>query len=62
MASGPLDSGSKTGLMLLSLGAVAVIALMLKLRGHMLFEVVLGIFLALQVLNAVLILRSTKRD
>jgi hypothetical protein len=57
-----MDSGSKTGLMLLSLGAVAVIALMVKLRGHMLFEVILGIFLALQLLNAVLILRGTKRD
>ncbi|SEG17894.1 hypothetical protein SAMN05421819_2077 [Bryocella elongata] len=57
-----MDSGSKTGLTLLSIGAVAVVALMIKLRGHLVFEIVLGVFLALQVVNAVLILRSAKRD
>jgi hypothetical protein len=57
-----MDSGSRTGLLLLSIGAVAVIALMVKLRGHLLFEAVLGLFLALQVVNAVLILRGAKRD
>ena len=56
-----MDSSSRTGLSILSIGAIAVIALMVKLRGHLLFEVVLGIFLALQIANAVLILRGAGR-
>ena len=56
-----MDSGARTGLSILAIGAIAVIALMVKLRGHMLFEVVLGIFLALQIANAVLILRGAHR-
>jgi membrane protein implicated in regulation of membrane protease activity len=56
-----MDSGSRTGLGLLAIGVAAVIALMLKLRGHMLFEVVLGVFLVLQIVNAVLIVRSADR-
>ncbi len=56
-----MDSSSRTGLSILFIGAIAVIALMVKLRGHLLFEVVLGVFLALQIANAVLILRGAGR-
>lgn len=56
-----MDSGSRTGLSILAIGALAVVALMVKVRGHLLYEVVLGIFLALQVVNAVLIVRSDRR-
>jgi hypothetical protein len=56
-----MDSGSKFGVGLLVAGMVCVLLLMVRLRGHGLYELVLGLFLAAQVVNLVLILRGRRR-
>lgn len=58
----PLDSATKMGIALLLVGMAAVIALMLKLHGHLLYEAILAAFLIGQVVNlAILVKGSMKR-
>jgi hypothetical protein len=56
-----LDSGSKFGVGLLGAGMICVLLLMLKVRGHLGFELICALFFAAQATNLWFILRGSSK-